>query len=87
MVVARRSDGHLFRYPLAAGKVSNGTQIGHGFSKHGGLVGVGDLDGDGRKDLLDRRSDNTVWVYYGAKDGWSSPKLLLTGLPAGTQVN
>lgn len=64
-LVARRSDGHLFRYPLAAGKVSSGTQIGHGFSKHGGLVGVGDLNGDGRADLQTIRPDGQLQVWHG----------------------
>jgi N-acetylneuraminic acid mutarotase len=44
-------------------------KIGSGWQSYPAVVGVGDLDGDRRNDLVARRSDGTLWLYAGNGSG------------------
>ena len=66
-----RPDGTLWFY-AGTGKVGNGAEgyapavkIGHGWNIYTAVAGVGDLNGDGRPDLVGVRADGTAWFYAG----------------------
>lgn len=71
-LLARKPDGSLWFYP-GTGRVdasSNGfgpaVQIGKfGWNSFSTIIGTGDLDGDGKSDLLGRGSDGSLWLYRG----------------------
>ncbi len=64
-LLARRSDGTLYRYSgrsegVVAGK---GVQVGTGWNAMTALATGGDLDGNGRPDILARRADGALCRY------------------------
>ncbi|MEV4867720.1 FG-GAP repeat domain-containing protein [Streptomyces syringium] len=74
-VVARDKDGVLWLYkgtgdytkPFAAR-----TRIGAGWNQFSKLLGTGDVDLDGRSDLIARDGDGALWLYKGTGNA-SSP--------------
>lgn len=76
----------LFR-GLGGGKLPAPSQIGsRGWDAMNWIGSPGDINGDGRSDLLARRNDGTLWFYRGisggvalvgqAGHGWSGPSLM-----------
>ena len=67
-VLARFSDGNLFVYPGTgeSGMKTFGEryQIGSGWND-ASFIGIADLNGDGRQDVLARFSDGNLYVYPG----------------------
>nr|WP_246223929.1 VCBS repeat-containing protein [Pseudarthrobacter psychrotolerans] len=71
-LVARKPDGTLWLYP-GTGRVDSGsngyagaTKIGlAGWEAFDTITGVGDLNGDGRNDLLARKPNGSLWLYKG----------------------
>lgn len=64
-VIARTSDGLLLLY-RGDGRGSwaeAGTQIGKGWAAFDLAFHAGDFTGDGRGDMIARRSDGTLWLY------------------------
>ena len=69
-LVARKPDGTLWLYP-GTGRVDTGAygpaiKIGlGGWEVFDTITGVGDLNADGRNDLLARKPDGSLWLYKG----------------------
>ncbi|WP_348787583.1 FG-GAP-like repeat-containing protein [Leifsonia sp. NPDC080035] len=70
-LIGRRSNGALLFY-AGTGSVTgmstgyqSAQQIGTGWGVYDALVGTGDLNGDGKPDLLARRTNGTLWFYAG----------------------
>jgi GH25 family lysozyme M1 (1,4-beta-N-acetylmuramidase) len=71
-LVARKPDGTLWLYP-GTGRVDSGSngyagaiKIGlGGWEAFDTITGVGDLNGDGRSDLLARKPNGSLWLYKG----------------------
>ena len=72
--MARSSAGVLYLYP---GNGSGGwlplRTIGRGWNGFT-LTSSGDIDGDGRSDLLARSTDGTLWMYPGNGTGSFLPR-------------
>jgi hypothetical protein len=65
--LARDAGGRLFRYdglPGTTGFASR-VQVGRGWQTYDRLIGGGDLDNDGRPDLLARDRAGDLWYYRG----------------------
>jgi GH25 family lysozyme M1 (1,4-beta-N-acetylmuramidase) len=75
-IVARKLDGSLWFY-AGTGSVSPSNQgylpaekIGQfGWNVFDTILGVGDFDGDGKTDLVARKTDGTLWLYSGTGTG------------------
>jgi hypothetical protein len=81
LIAAQKSDGTLWLYPGASKALGSRIKIGtggwNGMTK---LVGVNDITGDGRPDLIAVRvSDGTLWVYPGASKALGTRKQLGSG--------
>jgi GH25 family lysozyme M1 (1,4-beta-N-acetylmuramidase) len=69
-LLGRKSDGSLWLIP-GTGQISNGgtfgtpTQIGSNWSIFRTLIGIGDLNKDGKPDLIGIGTDNTATFYAG----------------------
>ena len=70
-VIARSaSDGALWFYPgHASGGITRSVQIGSGWKVMTVIMAPGDLDRDGRVDLIGRRVDGSLWLYAGNGQG------------------
>lgn len=72
-VVARRSDGGLFRYMVTPNGLTGIKQIGWRWNAMRQVLGVGDWTGDGREDVLGLRLDGTLWLYESTATGTLRP--------------
>ncbi|MGJ0155039.1 FG-GAP-like repeat-containing protein [Streptomyces sp. CH8.1] len=65
-IVTRNKFGDLYLYPgtgrSGTETLANPVLIGTGWNSYADL-GFGDMDGDGRTDLIGRGSDGNLWVY------------------------
>ena len=70
-LLARRSNGDLFLYrgTGTGGFSAPYPQIGSGWGQFTMLLTPGDWDGDGRNDLIARKSDGTLLLYRGDGHG------------------
>jgi hypothetical protein len=67
-LIARSTTGVLYLYPgtgSATTPFAAKAQIGSGWNMHNALVGVGDVTGDGRADLIARDTKGNLWEYKG----------------------
>lgn len=72
-LLARKPDGTLWLYP-GTGRVDSSSpgyagslKIGNfGWEVFTSLAGPGDLNGDGKNDILARKADGTLWLYRGS---------------------
>lgn len=88
-VVARSTDGRLLLYKGngAGGWFAGSTQIGKGWNAMSQIFYVGDFDGDGKPDLMARRSDATLWLYASdGKGGWRYSKQIGKGWSGMTAI-
>ncbi|MEV6012386.1 FG-GAP-like repeat-containing protein [Streptomyces sp. NPDC051976] len=76
-VLARDKAGVLWRY-FSDGNmdiVGPGQRVGGGWNVYNAIVGAGDLNGDGRNDLVARDGDGNLWRYDGKGDGTFTPRV------------
>lgn len=58
--------GRMWAYPVAAGGYwSSRVSLGHGWNGIEKLIGIGDFDGNGKRDLIGIDSAKKVWFYPG----------------------
>jgi hypothetical protein len=77
----RRSDGALLLYPgNGPGGLVDGRQVGTAAKAYDWMLGIGDLDGDGRSDVLVRtRSDGRLWMLPGTSNGFGPRRFVADG--------
>ncbi|MEV8532752.1 VCBS repeat-containing protein [Streptomyces sp. NPDC051211] len=93
-IVAAAHDGHLYVYK-GTGKASApfGARewYSHGWNGYSGIAVPGDLNGDGRADLIARDSSGTMWLYraqgWGGAHTFAGREWLAQGWNTYTQFN
>ncbi|GAA1443731.1 GH25 family lysozyme [Leifsonia poae] len=89
-LVGVRSNGTLWFHAGTAQAASAapvfraGVQVGTGWAAFNTLVSTGDLDRDGKPDLVGRRADGSLWFYHGtgrmgSSSGYSAAVRIGTG--------
>jgi hypothetical protein len=75
-----KTDGSLWFYPgNGPGGMTNGRQILTGLKSYDWLLGLGDLDGDGRSDLVGRNSSGVLYLIPGTRTGFGPARYLASG--------
>ncbi|MEH0420347.1 FG-GAP-like repeat-containing protein [Streptomyces sp. B21-083] len=70
LVARQASTGDVYLFKgTSAGKLSARTRIGARWTGYKTLVGAGDLNGDGRGDLVAQDRSNTLWRFDGTGTG------------------
>lgn len=66
-LLGRMNDGSLWFYPgTGSGAYGPPRKVGlFGWDVFDSLTGIGDMNGDGKNDLLARKPDGTLWLYPG----------------------
>jgi hypothetical protein len=67
-ILGRDSQGRLLLFAgtgTRPGIISNAVQVGTGWGSFKSIVGIGDADNDGFDDLMGRKADGTLVIYYG----------------------
>jgi hypothetical protein len=62
-------DGTMFSYLSSGTRLLSATKVGDGWNGMTALTSPGDMNKDGRGDLIARRSDGTLWFYAGRTGG------------------
>ncbi|MER7172508.1 FG-GAP-like repeat-containing protein [Streptomyces mesophilus] len=75
LVARKAATGELFVYRgTASGTVGSPIRVGSGWGVYNHIAGTGDLNGDGRADLLARHTDGTLYRYDGLGNGLFAPR-------------
>ncbi|MEU0372096.1 FG-GAP-like repeat-containing protein [Streptomyces sp. NPDC006283] len=80
LIAVKKSTGELFLYPgTSTGKLGSRKLIGRsGWNSMNALVGVGDMNGDGRPDLYARKaSTGELFLYPGTSTGTLGGRVLV----------
>ena len=76
-IAARRRDGSLWLWASDAGE---NRRVAEGLRSYDWVRGLGDLDGDGRADVVARaRRTGMLWLLPGSSDGLGPRRLIGTG--------
>jgi hypothetical protein len=77
-LVGVKSTGELYLLRFSAsGTYLGAVRAGTGWQTYSALTGAGDLNGDGRADLVARDSSGRLWNYPGNGSGRFLPRVQL----------
>ncbi|MFE0738744.1 FG-GAP-like repeat-containing protein [Streptomyces sp. NPDC058855] len=80
LIARQASNGDLYLYGGTADhRLKPRVRIGTGWKLYTKLIGAGDLNRDGRDDLLGIDTAGVLWRYYGTATGGLSPRVKLGG--------
>jgi hypothetical protein len=88
-VIGRTSAGTLMLYRGngAGGWTGGSTVIGKGWSSMNVITNAGDFNGDGKTDVIARRTNGTLWLYPTTGTGsWGTPRQIGSGWGSFTAV-
>ncbi|MFJ3584310.1 FG-GAP-like repeat-containing protein [Streptomyces sp. NPDC090127] len=70
LIARQASTGDMYFYPGTADhRLGARVKVGTNWKLYGKIVGAGDLNGDGRGDLLGMDASGVLWRYYGTANG------------------
>ncbi|MFE5614990.1 FG-GAP-like repeat-containing protein [Streptomyces sp. NPDC056524] len=70
LIARQKSTGDMYFYPGTEGSaLGSRVKIGTNWKLYGKITGAGDLNGDGRGDLLGLDASGVLWRYYGTASG------------------
>ncbi|MFF9013028.1 FG-GAP-like repeat-containing protein [Streptomyces sp. NPDC014870] len=70
LIARQASTGDMYFYPGTTDhRLGARVKIGTNWKLYGKIVGAGDLNGDGRGDLLGMDASGVLWRYYGTANG------------------
>lgn len=73
LVARHKPTGRLLLYPGdGSGEFGAMRQIGHGWESFTNITSIGDIDGDGRPDIIGQRADGKLFRYTSLGNGWWS---------------
>ena len=73
--------GNLVRYAFnGGGSITSAAQVGRHWGSMGLVTAPGDINNDGRRDLVSLRNDGSLWAYWNNGTSWGGPAQLATGL-------
>ncbi|MGK5680547.1 glycoside hydrolase domain-containing protein [Actinoplanes sp. URMC 104] len=83
-VLGRSATGSLAAFPGNGSLVDANARrsLGGGWKAMTAIVRIGDLDRDGREDVVARRSNGELWLHPGASSGLGRPRKLASGWQA-----
>ncbi|MEV6008260.1 VCBS repeat-containing protein [Streptomyces sp. NPDC051976] len=74
-LLARDRSGVLWQYQTIGGRVCSRARVGGGWNTYNMIVGVGDINGDGRNDVVARDGNGGLWRYDGRTYGGFQPRV------------
>ncbi|WP_069385632.1 FG-GAP-like repeat-containing protein [Cellulosimicrobium cellulans] len=88
LIAREAGTGRLLLYPSNGGALLGASSvIGTGWQVMGNVVGTGDVDGDGRPDLVGARSDGALVLYTGNGSGGFRSWHRIATAPSGAAVS
>ncbi|MFJ8537092.1 FG-GAP-like repeat-containing protein [Streptomyces sp. NPDC093591] len=80
LIVRQASTGTVYLYKgTSTGKLASRVKLYDSWKGYKKIVGVGDITGDGKPDLLAQDTANTLWRYNGKGDGTFAARVKLFG--------
>ncbi|MFG2640808.1 FG-GAP-like repeat-containing protein [Streptomyces sp. NPDC048370] len=80
LIARQASTGDLYFYPgTEDARLGTRVKIGTNWKLYKKIVGAGDLNGDGRGDLLGLDAAGVLWRYYGTANGGLTPRVKVGG--------
>ncbi|MEU2549204.1 FG-GAP-like repeat-containing protein [Streptomyces roseolus] len=80
LIARHTTTGDVYFYAGTAGhRLQPRVRIGTDWKLYKRITGAGDLDGDGRGDLLGIDGSGVLWVYFGTPSGGVTPRVRVGG--------
>ncbi|NML53921.1 hypothetical protein HHL19_32145 [Streptomyces sp. R302] len=80
LIARQTTTGDMYFYAGTAGhRLAPRVRIGTNWKLYKRITGAGDLDGDGRGDLLGIDASGVLWVYFGTPTGGVTPRARVGG--------
>ncbi|MFC9731250.1 FG-GAP-like repeat-containing protein [Streptomyces roseolus] len=80
LIARQTTTGDLYFYAGTADhRLESRVRIGTDWKLYKRITGAGDLDGDGRGDLLGIDGSGVLWVYFGTPSGGVTPRVRVGG--------
>ncbi|MEU6945757.1 FG-GAP-like repeat-containing protein [Streptomyces sp. NPDC046316] len=80
LIARQKSTGDMYFYPgTEESRLGARVKIGTNWKLYGKIAGAGDLNGDGRGDLLGMDASGVLWRYYGTANGGVTARVKVGG--------
>ncbi|MEU6984166.1 FG-GAP-like repeat-containing protein [Streptomyces sp. NPDC046324] len=80
LIARQKSTGDMYFYPgTEESRLGTRVKIGTNWKLYGKIAGAGDLNGDGRGDLLGVDAAGVLWRYYGTANGGVTARVKVGG--------